>query len=1166
MSKNLTKTNNTIKQVIARLCKCIAVFAALFFAMCVTNTNKAEAAVTVSSTHNVSWYSDGKYKINTGASYAYIVFESRAPWDWCQYSTTISGVTGKKQMQANDTGFPVPKCTANHYITVIFSTSYSEVKFTGDGDKWGQSWTIEVPMSKIKTSHSMKFENSATSYTDYNTYYIIEGKAPDVSNLTITNSSGGNWTNGTVDISVSGATDTSEITGYDYSYTGTGDWKNDWSSNGKDGASGTWSAVRDDTVYFRACDKYGNCSSRSSKTTKVRIEKTSPTLTVDVPTDGSFASSTYYSQLNKSLKVTLKDNGSPASLSSTAAFEYVWCKSPTDSSKCSGGYTSKSRSSWSATIYTPNEKATWYLWIKKSSVKDAAGNAATTSNTCTTSNSTAFVYKFEVSNDIPSYRVELHGVIERNMNGANSLPNIKYYTTKGSSDSYLIIQFEGENLKKIEAGKCAAGITAANMVVKNNSDTSCKVQLTHSFDATYTIKIASSVIQNQSNIYNAQGEVTLIVDGTKPKFQFSISDTETGLTTCSSSNFCYSPSVKMIIDDNSLGESKSVKAQLVDSSSTVKIEKDGVNVKTTLNSNTTKSDVILTSDYNKTLGSYSLNTKYTVRVQNFSDLAGNYLCDSKKTYCDVISDLYISNVMPEVVVKYSRQGKGDSELSGELVPVAANNIKFSASNYPNIKVDAVIAIVRGNPSVLGAITNKSETYTNFVSTASGRTGSTELQFSKIAKSSGYSFAAEITVYAAWENASISTSTLKKTVTIVYDSFAPKFKDSVVSAGNSIQTSAQEYNTSTQKYDIYIDNTMNSTIYGTLMDTTFGYNSPSTSSPTFNKLKNLVKPYAETYTYKIDGKEVSGNEKVLKSVTNQQSSGEIEIVVSSDPQKITNKATVYFDCRKISVDLSMSNTLDPNNIYLEQVSGQYLYYYVGVGEFKLTITNIGSREIFEPVLSDGTTETTCESALTAGTTLSHIAASENHSCDVVIDSTYLGKKITIYLSNDYNMFAEVEFKLVNLSKSFDSFVTASKIPTFTINGVELKKDYISGSGTINVNSESSTLKYEMYLDYESFLSRTKTANMAIRLVAPTSTNWTKLNATHHLSSTAEIGTTITGQYYHETVTVSHKLLNSNMLGCSYNATASTDEDKVDCNSTGTLEYIGIYRSNIYFGEK
>ena len=42
MSKNFTKTNNTIKKVIARLCKCIAVFAVFLF-VGIFNAQKAEA-------------------------------------------------------------------------------------------------------------------------------------------------------------------------------------------------------------------------------------------------------------------------------------------------------------------------------------------------------------------------------------------------------------------------------------------------------------------------------------------------------------------------------------------------------------------------------------------------------------------------------------------------------------------------------------------------------------------------------------------------------------------------------------------------------------------------------------------------------------------------------------------------------------------------------------------------------------------------------------------------------------------------------------------------------------------------------------------------------------------------------------------------------------------
>ena len=85
---------------------------------------------------------------------------------------------------------------------------------------------------------------------------------------TITNSSSGNIVCGNIVINASSSDSLSGIKQISYSYDNS-NWQTDWNTNNTTSVSGTWSSKRNNTVYIRACDNAGNCS--SSVTTTVHI-------------------------------------------------------------------------------------------------------------------------------------------------------------------------------------------------------------------------------------------------------------------------------------------------------------------------------------------------------------------------------------------------------------------------------------------------------------------------------------------------------------------------------------------------------------------------------------------------------------------------------------------------------------------------------------------------------------------------------------------------------------------------------------------------------------------------------------------------------------------------------------------------------------------------------
>ena len=120
---------------------------------------------------------------------------------------------------------------------------------------------------------------TSTTYTANTTLYAYY-KDETKPTLTLTNSSNGNWTNKDVTITLNGADSGSGIKEYQLKYSGSSNaWKK--TTAPKD----TWSAERNETVYYRTVDNAGNESDAVS--TSIRIDKTAPKIELNGPASSS---------------------------------------------------------------------------------------------------------------------------------------------------------------------------------------------------------------------------------------------------------------------------------------------------------------------------------------------------------------------------------------------------------------------------------------------------------------------------------------------------------------------------------------------------------------------------------------------------------------------------------------------------------------------------------------------------------------------------------------------------------------------------------------------------------------------------------------------------------------------------------------------------------------
>ena len=169
----------------------------------------------------------------------------------------------------------------NQNVTVTVSgsdTGGSGIRGYGVGSAYTigstRQWTYSTEQNT--TYYYKVFDNAGNSSSAVGASIKIDRTAP-TGTLVITNDSNSAWVNRNVIVKLSGLSDAgSGLAKYQYSYDQSV-WNDDWDTDSTISLTkGTWSAERNNTVYFRACDKLGNCTGVLSQTTQVKIDKTSP--------------------------------------------------------------------------------------------------------------------------------------------------------------------------------------------------------------------------------------------------------------------------------------------------------------------------------------------------------------------------------------------------------------------------------------------------------------------------------------------------------------------------------------------------------------------------------------------------------------------------------------------------------------------------------------------------------------------------------------------------------------------------------------------------------------------------------------------------------------------------------------------------------------------------
>ena len=164
-------------------------------------------------------------------------------------------------------------------ITLSSTDSQSGVlkyqcKYSGTSNRWADAKSTDTwSAARNETIYYRSIDNAGNVSAVSSTAIKIDKTAPAAP--TITNSSGGNWTNQSVTTKVTSTDAMSGIAKYQIKYSGTSNAWRDFDNNNSSHTS--WAADRNETLYFRAIDNAGNISAESS--TLIKIDKTAPTIT-----------------------------------------------------------------------------------------------------------------------------------------------------------------------------------------------------------------------------------------------------------------------------------------------------------------------------------------------------------------------------------------------------------------------------------------------------------------------------------------------------------------------------------------------------------------------------------------------------------------------------------------------------------------------------------------------------------------------------------------------------------------------------------------------------------------------------------------------------------------------------------------------------------------------
>ena len=183
---------------------------------------------------------------------------------------TASITTGTISVASGATCSPTTWTNGNVKVTLPTKSGFTTV-YTKDGSTPTKSSTKYTSVFEVSSNCKINYlYTDGTNIGGAGTLNIsiIDKKEPTAP--TITNSSNGNWTNQDIKITLSSSDSGSGIAKYQVKYSGS---NNTWTDVS---VPDTWSAERNETVYYRAVDKAGNVSSATS--TAIKIDKSAPTF------------------------------------------------------------------------------------------------------------------------------------------------------------------------------------------------------------------------------------------------------------------------------------------------------------------------------------------------------------------------------------------------------------------------------------------------------------------------------------------------------------------------------------------------------------------------------------------------------------------------------------------------------------------------------------------------------------------------------------------------------------------------------------------------------------------------------------------------------------------------------------------------------------------------
>ena len=173
--------------------------------------------------------------------------------------------------------------------TGTYKSGFSKYQYSTNNSSWSNSLTTEFSSEQNSTYYYRACDAAGNCGSSKSTTIRIDKTNPS-GTISVSNTSGGNWTNQNVTVTVRGATDSlsngvsSGLKQYDWT-NGSGWNKFYTQSNITDQTNGyaaaVWSSETDFTLTPRVCDNAGNCLTGTT-TTKVRIDKTKPITNVTI--------------------------------------------------------------------------------------------------------------------------------------------------------------------------------------------------------------------------------------------------------------------------------------------------------------------------------------------------------------------------------------------------------------------------------------------------------------------------------------------------------------------------------------------------------------------------------------------------------------------------------------------------------------------------------------------------------------------------------------------------------------------------------------------------------------------------------------------------------------------------------------------------------------------